>query len=133
MTSKQRQALLLLAAIAIHEVTGCASQRALTVPELFDGIRVGMSCTEVETMLGRPVLRYATVMPPRLGEDEAWYLPPPDLDPIESPWGWGAILVVYSVDGRVASKELNPQWRESKKPLANKTQQPTGAPSGAGG
>ena len=105
----------------------------MRVRVLFDSVQPGMSSAEVDAMLGQPVLRYCTVVPPRVGNDEAWYLPPPEIGPLDAPWGPGTICVVYSVDNRVVSKQLNPQWREPQGTLANKPKQPTGAPSGAGG
>jgi hypothetical protein len=96
------------------------------VQEVFDSINPGMSCAEVEATLGKPVLRYCTVVPPRVGDDEAWYLPPPEIGPFDAPWGPGTICVVYSVDNTVVAKRLNPQWR-APETLANKSLQSNGA------
>ena len=135
MRPHRRTKLSLLAVAAITAGAFCAYQRAgqVRVREVFDLIKPGMLCAEVEAMLGQPVLRYSAVVSPLVGDDEAWYLPPPEIGPVDAPWGPGTICVVYSLDNRVVSKRLNPQWREPQGTLANKTQQPTGAPSGAGG
>jgi hypothetical protein len=107
-----------LTVAAISRVAMCACQGTSPVcgRELFDSVKPGMSCAEVESLLGRPVLRYCTVAPPGVGNDEAWYLPPPEIGPVDSPWGPGTIGVVYAMDNRVVSKRLNPQWREPPNP-----------------
>lgn len=105
-------ALLVRFAIPVVALSACQATGPLRVRDVFDRITPGMSCAEVEAMLGQPVLRCCTVATPRVGNDEAWYLPPPEIGPLDAPWGQGAIFVVYSVDNRVVSKRLNPQWRE---------------------
>jgi hypothetical protein len=50
--------------------------------------------------------------PPATAPIDVWYLPPPKLDPTESPWGPGTVVVTYGADGTVVAKKLNPQWRE---------------------
>ena len=98
-------------ALAGQGLPGCAHHPPPSARELFDAIQVGMPCSEVEARLGPPVQRYSTVLPPMIG-DEAWYLPPPELGPVDSPWGCGTILIEYTAENRVASKKFNPQWKE---------------------
>ena len=105
------RALPLVLAVAAPALPGCAHHQP-SARELFDAIQVGMPCSEVEARLGPPVRRYSTVLPPRIGGDEAWYLPAPALEPWEYPWGFGTICVEYTIDDVVASKKLNPQWKE---------------------
>lgn len=133
MRSTRIQVRLLLGALAGLFATACASPRPATVPELFDCIRVGMSCSEVESVLGQPVDREATQSPPWRGEQEVWYLPPTALEPVESPWGPGTIRVTYSAEGRVVAKLLNPQWRESLHPRAGAPPQSNAVLRGVGG
>lgn len=87
--------------------------------ELFAAIEPGMPRAVVEAKLGAPVAEHAPVLPPLVGECEVWYLPPPTLRPIDSPWGPGSIRIGYSADGRVSDKQLNPQ--------ADREGQPRGA------
>ena len=125
--------LLLLLALAAQTASGCAHHPPPSVRELFGAIQVGMPCSEVEARLGPAVARHSTVLPPRVGDDVAWYLPPPELGPADSPWGEGSICVRYTADNRVACKSLNPQCREPEDTLADHPQQPAVVPSGSGG
>lgn len=120
---------------AITALAFCACQGAgpVRVREVFDLVNPGMSCAEVEAMLGQPVLRCSSFVSPLVGDEEAWYLPPPEIRLLDAPWGPGTICVVYSHDNRVISKRLNPQLREPQATLGTKAHQPTGAPRGAGG
>jgi hypothetical protein len=103
-----------LAAFAASALTGCAHPPAVVAHEAFAAIELGMAQDVVEAKLGAPVFEHATVLPPFVGEREAWYLQPPALDPVESPWGPGAIRVGYGADGRVTDKQLNPQCGERR-------------------
>jgi len=109
-----KHALLALVAISAVAFGACKGTGPLRVRELFDRIEPGMSCSEVEAMLGQPIARQPTVAPPRAGEDNAWYLPPPSIPLEAAPWGPGTICVVYDPENRVVGKSLNPQWRESE-------------------
>ena len=52
-------------------------------------------------------------MSPRLSPNATvWYLPSPALEPHESPYAPGTIGIHYTAEGRVASKEWNPQFRQ---------------------
>jgi hypothetical protein len=115
-THRHRAPLFAAAALPALALTCCRAP--LSVRESFELVQPGMSCAEVEAVLGAPRLRYCTVLPPRLGDDEAWYLEPPALGPVDAPWGPGTICVVYSVDDRVVEKRLNPQWRTTEPRLA---------------
>jgi hypothetical protein len=85
----------------------CAPLHARTAPrELFAAIRLGMSRAEVEKLLGAPT---APSTPPDQG---IWYLPPPILEPYESPFAPGTIGLTYSPGSRVTAKVLNPQLRD---------------------
>jgi hypothetical protein len=43
------------------------------------------------------------------------YLPPPGVASHESPYAPGSIGIVYTTDGKVARKELNPQVTNAEK------------------
>jgi hypothetical protein len=86
---------------------GCAYPAVGGSPrELFAHIAVGMPRAKVDALLGPPTV------PPSSPEEEAWYLPPPQLRPEESPFAPGTIGIHFTKDGRVASKRLNPQFRD---------------------
>jgi hypothetical protein len=88
----------------------CTERSAPTTRQLFDRIEIGMSRAEVDALLGTPVERYKRGPPP--SEDEhAWYLLPPEIGLVEAPYAPGSIGVVFHPDGRVASKQINPQVR----------------------
>jgi hypothetical protein len=72
------------------------------VKDLFGRVQVGMDRQAVEKLLGAPTL-FASA------GDTTWYLPPPDIGPNESPYAPGSIGIIYSSDGKVVRKELNPQ------------------------
>jgi hypothetical protein len=99
--------------IAMLSLAACAVRDDAKpgVVDLFDAIQPGMSCAEVEAMLGPPTERHCTVMPPGIGDDVAWYLPPPEIGLVESPFAAGTIGIDYSPDNVVIAKRLNPQWR----------------------
>jgi hypothetical protein len=88
-------------------VASCAhTQQTATPRELFTKIEIGMSRSEVDAVLGAPIV-------PQLSPDtDAWYLPPPSIQSHESPFAPGTIGVRFASDGRVASKRLNPQFRD---------------------
>jgi hypothetical protein len=65
-----------------------------------------MARDDVESMLGSPTV--SQVSP----EAIAWYLPPPKIELHDSPYAMGTIGVSYTSDGRVASVQLNPQFRD---------------------
>src|SRR5262245_55878682 len=112
MKTRGLRTLLLLIALTGQTVFGCASQQPVSVRERFEGIQVGMPRSEVEARLGHPVLCYN--VHPLVVDEEAWYLPPPQIGLVDAPWGPGSICVRYTIDGRVASKDLNPQCQERK-------------------
>ena len=88
-------------------VIGCAHRQQTASPEqLFARIQVGMSRSEVDALLGPPTVPQASP------DSDAWYLPPPRIEPYESPFAPGTIGVRFTSDGRVASKRLNPQFRD---------------------
>lgn len=105
---------LAMSAIVTLAICGCQGTGAVPARALFAEIRPGMSCAQVEALLGPPLVRHSTVTPPRVGDDEAWYLPPPAIGLLDAPWGPGTIRVVYSADNRVRAKELSPQWRDAQ-------------------
>jgi len=88
-------------------VVGCAHRQPTATPgELFAKIQTGMSRSEIDALLGPPTI-------PQLSPDgDAWYLPPPRIELHESPAAPGTIGVRFAADGRVASKRLNPQFRD---------------------
>ena len=87
-------------------VIGCAHKQQAAPSQLFAKIQLGMSRSEVDALLGPPVV-------PQLSPDgDAWYLPPPRIEPHESPFAHGTIGVRFGSDGRVVSKRLNPQFRD---------------------
>jgi hypothetical protein len=86
-------------------VVGCAHRQGATPRELFAKIEIGMSRSEVDALLGSPFL-------PQLSpDDDTWYLPPPKIESHESPFAPGAIGVRFTIEGKVTSKYLNPQYR----------------------
>lgn len=85
---------------------GCAHRQEATPRQLFAKIEVGMSRSQVDAVLGPPSV------PQVSPESDAWYLPPPRIEPHESPFAPGTIGVRFGDDGRVASKRLNPQFRD---------------------
>ena len=93
--------------VGVWLVVGCAHTEHVAAPrELFPKIQIGMSRSEVDALLGPPVV-------PQLSPDgDAWYLPPPRIEPHESPFAPGTVGVRFGSDGRVASKRLNPQFRD---------------------
>ena len=106
---KERNFLRLISALLIGAwlAVGCAHiEQAASPRELFAKVQIGMSRSEVDTLLGAPVV--AQLSP----DGEAWYLPPPRIEPYESPIAFGTIGVRFASDGRVASKLLNPQFRD---------------------
>jgi hypothetical protein len=95
------------------QLTGCASlPQASTTRQLFDRIEIGMTREQVDSILGSPVHAWSFEPPPLLGEQEVWYLAPPKLEPVDSPFAEGSIGVTFHPDGRVVSKRLNPHVRE---------------------
>ena len=90
-------------------VVGCAhKQHAATPRDLFARIQTGMSRSEVDALLGPPTL------PQLSADDDVWYLPPPQIELHESPYAPGTIGIRFASDGRVASKRLNPQFRDRR-------------------
>jgi hypothetical protein len=75
---------------------------------LFAEIEVGASRSTVEESLGAP--KHEHTEGPMGDMRVAWYLDPPALDPVESPYAPGAIEVRYMLD-RVVAKSVNPQVR----------------------
>jgi hypothetical protein len=105
---------------------GCASNEpeGPTTDELFAGVRLGMTRGDVDALLGPPVdvassSSLSSVV-------EAWYLPPPPLEPTESPYAKGTIGVTFS-SGKVVSKRLNPQYGEGRAAPPPVPQLPGGA------
>ena len=88
-------------------VAGCAHRQHVATPrDLFAKIQTGMSRSEVDALLGLQTI-------PQLSpDDDAWYLPPPRIELHESPFAPGTIGIRFTSDGRVASKRLNPQFRD---------------------
>jgi len=88
-------------------VVGCAHTRQAASPsELYGKIQIGMSRPEVDALLGAPTVSQLTP------DGDAWYLPPPRIELYESPFAPGTIGVRFTANGRVASKRLNPQFRD---------------------
>ena len=75
-------------------------------------------------MLGAPLLRYASAESPLPATVDAWYLPPPPLGPVDSPWGPGSINVTYGSDGRVVGKRLNPHVQDPESAAVNTATEP---------
>ena len=99
-----------LAIIAVSVLsTGCAQSKVASAPaakppELFSSLSIGMARVEVEHLLGSPIVGGIE----NDGKTELWYLPPPKIREIDSPWGPGAIMIVYRQD-KVIEKKLNRQ------------------------
>ncbi|GEM_PF-4605974 len=73
--------------------------------ELYSQLTEGMTRAEVELIVGPPTFNE---FEEKEGPSTFWYLPAPQLEPHESPWGFCGIKVVYSED-RVLEKQLNHQ------------------------
>ena len=87
-------------------IIGCTHrQHAVNPTDLFAKIQTGMSRSEVDALLGPPTV------PQPSPDGDAWYLPPPKIEPHESPFALGTIGVRFGSDGRVVSKRMNPQFR----------------------
>jgi hypothetical protein len=82
------------------------------VVRLFDGIEIGAPRSEVERVLGNPVVASPEKISqnPIEGKMLAWYLKNPPLPLETSPYMYGPIGVVY-VGDRVIEKSLSPQVR----------------------
>jgi hypothetical protein len=65
-----------------------------------------MSRSAADALLGDPIV------PPVSSEQEVWYLPPPSIEPHESPFAPSTIGLRFTADGKVASKRLNPQFKQ---------------------
>ena len=103
--------MVLLLTVAAGLVTGCAQSKVAGAPsakppELFTTLSVGMTRGEVEGILGEPHFGETR----NENKSEVWYLPPPKIREIDSPWGPGAIKIVYE-QGKVITKELNRQGK----------------------
>jgi hypothetical protein len=99
--------------LATQSLASCAHAPSVaTTRQLFAKVEIGMSRAEVDALLGEPVSVHHSAPPPSVGEEEGWYLPPPPLDPIDSPFAEGSIGVVFGSEGRVVSKRLNPHVRD---------------------
>lgn len=92
----------------------CVATPAGTTTQRFHEIPIGAREAEVEALLGAPLLRYVSAETPLPATVDAWYLPPPPLGPVDSPWGPGSIVVTYGSDGRVVGKRLNPHVRDAE-------------------
>ncbi|MBL8738518.1 MAG: hypothetical protein JNL12_18970 [Planctomycetes bacterium] len=108
-----------LAALLACLPAACVTTPARTTTQRFHEIRIGASEAEVEALLGAPLIRYASAEPPLPATVDAWYLPPPPLGPVDSPWGPGSIVVTYGSDGRVVGKRLNPHVLDPEPAAAN--------------
>lgn len=108
-----------LAALLACLPAACVTTPDRTTTQRFHDIRIGASEAEVEALLGAPLIRYASAEPPLPASVDAWYLPPPPLGPVDSPWGPGSIVVTYESDGRVVGKRLNPHVRDPESAAAN--------------
>lgn len=122
-----------LAVLFVCLPAACVTTPARTTTQRFHDIRLGASEAEVEALLGAPLLRYVSAEPPLPATVDAWYLPPPPLGPVDSPWGPGSIVVTYASDGRVVAKRLNPHVREPEAAAANAAAEPADEPVRIGG
>ena len=113
-------------------LAGCAEHRRLAAPErspvsesrilsLYGRLTIGMTKDEVEAIVGRPLgqpLRQAG------GEEDYHYVDKPErqLEPHESPWSFGGLVITYK-DGRLVDKKYNPQWvrREHREPYEKRS------------
>jgi hypothetical protein len=76
---------------------------------LFASIEIGSARSDVEVLLGRPVLEAnESVVEEPMRPVMAWYLDNPPLPPLVPPYMPGAIKIIY-VQNRVVEKRLNPQ------------------------
>ena len=83
------------------------ANRLLNPVEMFDRVKIGMTRTAVDRLLGRPTF-------PALREDSlVWYLPSPAIERHQSPYAFGAIGIRFDGD-RVSEKELNPQCKKRR-------------------
>jgi len=88
-------------------LSGCAHERAgNSARGLYTQVHIGMARVKVERLLGAPTAPSAPLDP------GIWYLPPPDIEPYESPFAPGTIGITYTPMGKVETKVLNPQFRD---------------------
>jgi hypothetical protein len=98
---------------------GCARGRRTVEPSgapvsesrilsLYDQLKIGMSRTDAETVVGAPL--FEPLRQPS-GEEEHWYIKTPErkMEMHESPWGLGGIVVTYRND-KLVEKKYNFQW-----------------------
>ena len=76
--------------------------------ELFDRIKIGMTRSEVESLLGSPRSWQLHV------DGYAWYLSPPQIESWQSPFAQGTIGIQFTVEGKVAAKQFNNQGRQPR-------------------
>ena len=86
--------------------TGCMWSAPKALDE-YVRINLGMERAAVEKRLGKPVGEAFSS-----GGKTTWYLAPPVIARYESPYAPGSIGIVYTKDGKVQDKDLNPQVRE---------------------
>jgi hypothetical protein len=88
-------------------VSACSHTHGNTSPrELFAKIEIGMPRSKVDALLGLPTVAQLS------SDQDTWYLPPPRIESHESPYAPGTIGVRFLDSGTVASKRLNPQFRD---------------------
>ena len=80
-------------------------------PDLYKQIKIGQTRQQVEEILGKTDDRGIT----NKGFTDVWYLDPPIIRRIDSPYAGGAIGIVYDKNGIVVKKELNTQGFYPKK------------------
>ncbi len=106
---------LLLPAIMIgcggREETASGGRKQVSesrILRLYHQLKVGVTREQVEAILGKPL--FPSLRQPS-GEEELWYIREGErlMQPYESPWGPGGIVVTYR-DGKLIEKKYNFQW-----------------------
>ena len=92
-------------------LSACASspREERSARALFAEIAIGAERAHVERLLGKPLEESPERIdqPPNQGRYRACYMQPRPLEPFESPYMLGAIMIVYEND-RVVEKVLSP-------------------------
>ena len=88
-----------LAIVILVLITGCMSEKQINRSEFeaYESVIIGMSRTEVETLLGKPKVEL---------DNQVYYGSPPRVEKWQSPPALASIVIVYSTNSVVRSKNF---------------------------